>query len=141
MYYDYYLLVRRVYGKNYGNTEFLSLYQNLHNFQTPVQGVNFFFSPKIKNIFWISAFQSIYFGVYCITYVKLIISILPLYIYMKKVKKIFVAGGFLRFFIWLSLGPQWTYSKRFWPLTNFLQKKTSYTYIYIWRKTLKEKYL
>ena len=47
----------------------------------------------------------------------------PLYIYMENVKKnIFVAGGFLRFFIWLSLGPQWTYSKRFWSLTNFLQK-------------------
>ena len=48
MYYDYYLLVRRVYGKNYGNTEFLSLYQNLHNFQTPVQGVKKISLPKTK---------------------------------------------------------------------------------------------
>ena len=48
MYYDYYLLVMRVYDKNYGNTEFLSLYQNLHNFQTPVQGVKIFSLPKTK---------------------------------------------------------------------------------------------
>ena len=46
----------------------------------------------------------------------------------------------MRFFIWLSLGPQWTYSKRFWSLTNFLQKNPN-IYSYIWRKTLKEKYL
>ena len=49
MYYDYYLLVRQVYGKNYGNTEFLSLYENLQHFQIPVQGVKKK-SPKTKNI-------------------------------------------------------------------------------------------
>ena len=61
MYYDYYLLVMRVYDKNYGNTEFLSLYQNLNTFQTPVQGVKLFFCQKQKyflnqcisvHIFW-----------------------------------------------------------------------------------------
>ena len=42
MYYDYYLLVMQVYDKKYGNTEFLSLYQNLHNFQIPCIGGQFF---------------------------------------------------------------------------------------------------
>ena len=61
MYYDYYLLVMRGYDKNYGNTEFLSLYQNLQKLQTPVKGAKFIFRQKQKyflnqcmsvHIFW-----------------------------------------------------------------------------------------
>ena len=61
MYYDYYLLVMQVYDKNYGNATYLRLYQNLHNFQNPIQGVKLYFGQKQKyflnqcisvHIFW-----------------------------------------------------------------------------------------
>ena len=106
MYYDYYLLVMRGYDKNYGNTEFLSLYQNLQKFQTPVQGVKKIFRQKQKYFLNQCISVHIFWGVlYYICEIDHISP--PLYTYMKNVKKkIFVAGGFLRFFIWLSLGPQ-----------------------------------
>ena len=66
MYYDYHLLVMREYDKNYGNTDFLSLYQNLHNFQTPVQGFKHFFSAKTK-IFS----ESVHFSAYILGYTVL----------------------------------------------------------------------
>ena len=83
MYYDYYLLVMRVYDKNHGNTEFLSLYQNLHNFQTPVQGVKIFSLPKTK-IFS----ESVHFSPYilgCTCYICEIDHIIPppIHIYGK----------------------------------------------------------
>ena len=41
--YDYYLIVRQVYGQNYGNIEYLELYSNWHT----VQMSNHFLAKKL----------------------------------------------------------------------------------------------
>ena len=94
MYYDYYLLVMQVYDKNYGNATYLSLYQNLHNFQTSCTGGQIFFLAKTK-IFS----ESVHISPYILgcTAFHMIKLFLPLYIYRymrKGIKKIFVAVGF-----------------------------------------------
>ena len=85
-YHDYFLLVMQVYYRNYGIADFLSLYQNLQNFQTPVQGVKYFFRQKQKYFLNQCISVNIFWGV--LYYICEIYHISPpLYIYMENVKK------------------------------------------------------
>ena len=64
-----------------------------------------------------------------------------MYIYMKKnvKRKIFVAGWFSRYFIWLLFGPQQTHSKRFCSDYSILEKNIFLLYIYIFHLYVKNK--
>ena len=98
MYYDYYLLVMQVYDKNYGNATYLSLYQNLHNFQTSCTGGQKFFLAKTK-IFS----ESVHISPYILgcTAFHMIKLFLPLYIYRymrKGIKKNICSCRILKIF-------------------------------------------
>ena len=65
-----------------------------------------------------------------------------MYIYLKQnvKRKIFVAGGFSRYFIWLLFGPQQTHSKRFCFDYSILEKKYFPNIYKYFVYMLKEKY-
>ena len=122
----------QVYYKNYGNTDFLSLYQNLQNFQTPVQGVKIFFHQKQKYFLNQCISVHIFWGVlYYICEIDHISP--PLYIYMKNVKKYICSRRIFEIFYLVIIGTPMNIFQEVLVAYQFFTKK-SLIYIAIYEE-------